>query len=49
MRWNHHIFLGMLFGSILGVFYAAELAGFLPLLVIGGVAYMLSFVIKTDK
>ena len=47
MRWNHNIFLGMLFGSILGVFYAAELASYLPLLVIGGVAYMLSYVIRS--
>lgn len=49
MRWNHHLFLGMLFGSILGVFYAAELTQYFPLLVLAGAIYLLSYFAKAGK
>ena len=49
MRWDHHIFMGMLFGSILGVFYASNLAPYLPLLVIMGVVYLLGFFVRARK
>lgn len=43
MRWDHHIFMGMLFGSILGIFYAANLAPYLPLLILLGAVYLLGY------
>lgn len=46
MRWDHHIFMGMLFGSILGVFYATHLAAYLPLLVLLGVVYLLGYLVQ---
>lgn len=46
MRWDHHIFMGMLFGSILGVFYAAHLTPYLPLLVLLGVVYLLGYLVR---
>lgn len=49
MRWDHHVFMGMLFGSILGVFYASHLAPYLPLLVILGVVYLLGFFVTARK
>jgi len=49
MRWDHHVFMGLLFGSILGVFYAAHLTPYLPLLVLLGVVYLLGFFVTARK
>lgn len=49
MKWDHHLFLGMLFGSILGIFFAAELTAYLPLLVLLGGLYLLSMFLHTHK
>lgn len=49
MRWDHHIFMGILFGSILGVFYAAELSKYLPLMILAGVVYLLGYFVRAEK
>lgn len=49
MKWDHHLFLGMLFGAILGIFYAAELASYMPLLVLIGGFFLLTHLVKTMK
>lgn len=49
MRWDHPIFVGMLFGSILGVFYSTTLTPYFPLLVLLGVVYLLGFFVHARK
>jgi len=49
MRWDHNIFMGLLFGSIIGIFYAAELAKYFPLLVLAGAVYALGYFVRAGK
>lgn len=49
MKFDGSIFLGILFGAILGVFYAAELAQYFPLLIIAAVIYLLGYFVHAGK
>jgi len=41
--------MGLLFGSIIGIFYAAELAKYFPLLVLAGAVYLIGYLVRANK